>query len=133
MTDLLKLLKLARENENTPQAKDYIEPLCYAIESLQTEIKTLQGPVIQVDNARESFKKEENKESVADHPFDLLDKCQQCGGTIKAHATSVWLLSIKKTRIEALEWALKTFLGSPYSWIERKLIREEIDRLKENA
>jgi hypothetical protein len=41
MTDVKKLIALARSRKNEPSANEYIEPLCFALEGLMLEMELL--------------------------------------------------------------------------------------------
>jgi spermidine/putrescine-binding protein len=137
MTDLKKLITMARNREKE-WAHEYIEPLCFALEAAMLEIDVLRNaPAMKVQAAEltESFSKlkdEDRTTGIPDHAFALRDECLEpgCGKTLQAHASSVWLQSMARVKVEALRWAHKQYLASNQSWVGSRKIWAEIERLE---
>jgi hypothetical protein len=132
MTDLKKLIALARSREDEPGAHEYIEPLCFALEGLMLEMELLRNlPAVKLETTE--IAAEAKDESIPDHPFHLLDHCQEkgCNKTIDEHESSVWLESILRVKLETLKWAYKQCSASTQSYIGGRKIWTEVKRLED--
>jgi hypothetical protein len=138
MSDLKKLIDMARRREGDPTAHEYIEPLCFALEGALSEIeilRTMPGVKLQTQELAEAFSKPKDEDTtkvIPDHPFLLHNECQEpgCGQAIEAHGSSVWLQSMLRVKIEALRWAYKQCFTDRLSLPAASKIRAEVERLE---